>query len=475
MSSEAPKASVLVVDDNDVNCVLLRRRLESAGHIVTVAHDGREALRKIDEERFDLVLLDVMMPEMSGLEVLEIVRKRFGVADLPIIMATAADESADIVKAFGMGANDYVTKPFDFSVVMARTRTQLALRSAMEENRRLVQEVELRNRFIRQTFGRYLDNEVVSRLLENEEGLTLGGEKRRISVLMSDLRGFTSLAERLSPEDVVAVINNYLTVMTDVIMLSGGTIDEFIGDGILVLFGAPVERADHARAAVACALRMEQAISEVNRRSAERGLPLVEMGIGINSGEVVVGNIGSEKRAKYGVVGRHVNLASRIESYTVGGQILIAESTRQEAGDDLVVERSIEVLPKGLPDPILMHSVRGMRRENLMLSDNDDDLVNLPETLPAGIAVMEGKDAGGALTDAELVALSPRGAVVRSTMRPEVLWNVRLHLHLGSQIDNLAIYAKVTESPAAGESLFRVRFTAVPSEVAQKIEEILRG
>lgn len=475
MSSEAPKASVLVVDDNEVNCVLLRRRLEGAGHVVTVAHDGREALQKIDDERFDLVFLDVMMPEMSGLEVLEIVRKRFGVADLPIIMATAADESADIVKAFGMGANDYVTKPFDFSVVMARTRTQLALRSAMEENRRLIQEVELRNRFIRQTFGRYLDNEVVSRLLETQEGLALGGVKRRISVLMSDLRGFTSLAERLSPEDVVAVINNYLTVMTDVIMLSGGTIDEFIGDGILVLFGAPVERADHARAAVTCALRMQQAISEVNRISAERGLPIVEMGIGINSGEVVVGNIGSEKRAKYGVVGRHVNLASRIESYTVGGQILIAESTREEAGDDLVVEGSIEVRPKGLPDPILMHSVRGMQRENLMLSESDDDLVNLPQSMPAGIVVMEGKDSGGTLTEAEIVALSSRGALVRSTIHPELLCNVRIHLKLGLPLDTSPIYGKVTESPSAGEWHFRVRFTSVPAEVAQKIEEILQG
>lgn len=470
MSSEpAEKASVLVVDDNDVNCVLLRRKLEAAGHRVTIAHDGPEALAKIDEERFDLVLLDVMMPEMSGIEVLEIIRKKYGVGDLPVIMATAADESADIVNAFTRGANDYVTKPFDFSVVMARTRTQLALRKAIEENRRLVEEVELRNRFIRQAFGRYVDNDVVSQLLETQEGLSLGGEKRRISVMMTDLRGFTALAERLPPESVVTMINNYLTIMTDVIMESGGTIDEFIGDGILVLFGAPVERPDHARMAVACALRMQMAITEVNRRNAEHGFPAVEMGVGINSGEVVVGNIGSEKRAKYGVVGHNVNLASRIESYTVGGQTLIADSTRAEAGDDLVIEATIEVRPKGFPDPIKLHRVTGLTRENLQLPQKADDMTPLRAPLPVGFAVMEGKDASGALTDAELIGLSEREAVVRSAVAPELLCNVRLHLDR----NGAAIYAKVTETN--GEQSFRIRFTAVPNDVAVKIGEILNG
>jgi adenylate cyclase len=445
-------ASILVVDDNDLNCTLLRRRLERDDHRVTVAHDGRQALQKIDEERFDLVLLDVVMPEVTGLEVLQTVRKRYSMTDLPIIMATGNDESADIVEAFNLGANDYITKPFDFAVVMARVRTHLTLRRL--------------HQFIRQLFGRYVDNEIVSQLLEKQEAISIGGEKRRVTVLMADLRGFTSVAERLSPESVVAMINNYLTVMTDVIMAGGGTIDEFIGDAILVLFGAPVETADHARAAVKCALRMHLAMAEVNRRNAVAGLPSVEMGVGINTGEVVVGNIGSERRTKYGVVGHHVNLASRIESYTLGGQVLVSEATFKDAGDDVMSAGTVSVHPKGCPEPITLHSIRGIRgEEGLTLPEVMDNLIELPAPLPARFSVLEGKDSGGVLSDAEVICLSARGAMVRG-VSPEILSNIKM------QIEASTVYAKVME---AGEGRFRVHFTSVPAEIAQRINKILQS
>ena len=459
--SAAP--SILVADDSEVNRTLLRRQLERAGYRVTVVNDGRQALQKIESERFGLVLLDVLMPDLTGLEVLETVRKKYSVSDLPIIMATSMDESADIVKAFSLGANDYVTKPFDFSVVMARVRTQLALRHALQENQRL-------NQFIRQLFGRYVDNEIVSQLLEKPDALSIGGEKRSITVMMADLRGFTSVAERLSPESVVTMINNYLTVMTDVIMESGGTIDEFIGDAILVLFGAPAVRPDHARAAVTCALRMHLAIEEVNRRNAENGLPRVEMGIGINTGEVVVGNIGSERRTKYGVVGHHVNLASRIESYTLGGQTLVSDSTLAEAGKDVVTAATMEVHPKGCPDPITLHSVRGVTGEGLMLPDVIDQIVELQAPLAARYSVLEGKDSGGALTDAEVIGLSASEAEIRG-VSPELLSNVKLHVKLAdAPMEASTIYGKVMD---AGEARFRVHFTSVPKEVAQRISRIL--
>lgn len=471
---EAPKpATLLVVDDSDVNRLLLRRRLQAGGYQVEVASDGREALAKIDDGQFDLVLLDVMMPEVGGLEVLETVRKRFSVADLPIIMATANDESADIVAALQLGANDYVTKPFDFGVVLARISTQLALRRAMEENRRLIEQVELRNRFIRRVFGRYVDHEIVSQLLESQEALSLGGEKRNVSVLMCDLRGFTQMAERLPPESVVAIINNYLGVMTDVIMESGGTIDEFIGDAILVLFGAPVARPDHARSAVRCALRMQRTLESVNRMNSEQNLPSIAMGIGINTGEVVVGNIGSERRTKYGVVGRNVNLASRIESCTVGGQILISETTLTEAGTDLVCEGTLEVHPKGFPQPITLYDVRGIRGEDLDLSERPADLVQLSSPIPVRVGVIEGKDAGGGLDDGELSSLSSSEAIVRGIEPPAVLANVRLHFRLGDEaVDTPAMYAKVIDVPD-GTGTFRIRFTSIPDVAAEKIGEVL--
>jgi adenylate cyclase len=190
-------------------------------------------------------------------------------------------------------------------------------------------DLEIKNALIRKVFGRYLTNEVVANLLENPEALKLGGERRKITILTSDLRGFTAISEQLPPEEVVKILNVYLHNMADVIGKYYGTIDEFMGDGILVLFGAPTAREDDAVRAVACAVDMQLAMDNVNEKMTDWGLPLLEMGIAINTGEVVVGNIGSETRTKYGIVGSHVNLTYRIESYTVGGQIFISESTFQ--------------------------------------------------------------------------------------------------------------------------------------------------
>jgi adenylate cyclase len=161
------------------------------------------------------------------------------------------------------------------------------------------------------------------------EGLNLGGEKREITLLMSDLRGFTALVERLEPTTVVALLNHYLSAMVEVIQRNRGTIDEIIGDAIFVLFGAPLVMEDSARRGVRCALEMQKAMLGVNEYNLTQGWPEIEMGIALHTGEVVVGNIGSTKRSKYGVVGRTVNLTARIESFTVGGQILVSPALLQ--------------------------------------------------------------------------------------------------------------------------------------------------
>jgi adenylate cyclase len=188
--------------------------------------------------------------------------------------------------------------------------SEAKVRERAAELRQANQQLELHNRFIRETFGRYVSNEVVVSLLESPERLQLGGEKRKVTILTSDSRGFTSLAERLAPEQVVSIINRYLSTMVDIILQYQGTINEFIGDAILVIFGAPVSREDDARRAVACAVAMQLAMASVNAENGREGLSEVEMGIGIDTGEVVVGNIGSHKRTKYGVVGSCVNLTS---------------------------------------------------------------------------------------------------------------------------------------------------------------------
>lgn len=226
--------------------------------------------------------------------------------------------------------------------------------------KREAEQVAIRNRFIRETFGRYLSNEVVATLLESPTGLEIGGEKRKITMMMADLRGFTSLSERLAPERVVEILNRYFGTMVKIITRHQGTIDEFIGDAIFVLFGAPVRKADDAGRAVACAVEMQRMMASVNEQNRSDGLPEIEMGIGLHTGEVVVGNIGSPERMKYGVVGSHVNLTSRIQSHTIGGQILISEAVRREVGLRLRLGTEMQVRAKGFDQPIVLSEVLGV-------------------------------------------------------------------------------------------------------------------
>ncbi len=242
-------------------------------------------------------------------------------------------------------------------------------------------ELEKRNMLIRQVFGRYLSNEIVANLLESPEGLRLGGERRKITILTSDLRGFTAISEQSQPEEIISILNIYLESMADVITQYQGSIIEFMGDGILVLFGAPAPRDDDAAKAVACACAMQLAMGSVNKRLKNLGFPQLEMGIGINTGLVILGNIGSEKRTKYGIVGSQVNLTYRIESYTAGGEILISEETLKAAGEIVRVSGNRQVEPKGVKQPITIYKVCGISGDyNLFLPRDDEEFFS-----PSGI------------------------------------------------------------------------------------------
>ena len=210
-----------------------------------------------------------------------------------------------------------------------------------------LKQLQARNTFIRDTFGRYVSDEVVASLLSAPEALRLGGEVRTVTIMMTDLRGFTALSERLGPEGVVAYLNDYFERVVELILRHRGTINEILGDGILVIFGAPTSTEDDAERAVACAVEMQIAMAEFAEERRGRGLPAAEMGIGLHTGPVVVGNIGSARRTKYAAVGAAVNLAARIESYTTGGQILISEDTYRAVRAPLVVNGTLQRRAQG--------------------------------------------------------------------------------------------------------------------------------
>ena len=332
-------------------------------------------------------------------------------------------------------------------------------------------EEERGKKLIRGTFSKYLAPAVVDEMLKDPGNVKLGGETRKLTIMMSDLRGFTATAERLEPEQVLGLLNTYLGTMADIVVDHEGTIDEFIGDAILVIFGAPLARPDDARRAVACAVAMQRAMKGINEHNARLGLPAIEMGIALNSGEVIVGNIGSQKRIKYGVVGSHVNLTARIESNTVGGQVLVSAATLELAGADIKLGEKQMIVAKGFPQPIPAFEVKGIGGEyDRYLDEVDLALVALARPLEVRYRLVMSKNEEGPEQPARFSSMSVTGAVLEGDVALEAFKNLRIRMVApsGTAIEG-DLYAKVIESGAS----CKLRFTAVPPQVERFVEEYL--
>lgn len=317
--------------------------------------------------------------------------------------------------------------------------------------------------FIRNAFGRYVSPEVAKTLLESPDGLRLGGHKREITVLMSDLRGYTRFAEHGDPAGVMAVLNDYLGHMADIVIAHGGTINEFIGDAIFAVFGAPVEHADHAERAAATALAMQRANDALNTANAARGRPSFEMGIGLHTGEAVVGNIGSEQRTKYAVVGAAVNLAARVEGCTVGGQILMTAATAERLHDLAEVAPPVSVELKGLAAPVQLFELRGLRgRFAQRLTEGAGD-AGVEVALPVVGAIIEDKRVHAHAFRGTVRRLGPRALEAEIDVELAALTNVRVRLtYPDGPRESGDVYGKVTGMvERAGARLTRIHLTSV--------------
>lgn len=327
---------------------------------------------------------------------------------------------------------------------------------------------------IRQTFGRYLSQEIVNTLLETPQGVKLGGERRSITILTSDLRGFTAISEQLPPEEVVKILNYYLGFMANIISKYQGTIDEFMGDGILVLFGAPIMRNDDADRAVACALAMQLAMEDVNKQMKIWGYSPLKMGIGINTGEVVVGNIGSEKRTKYGIVGSEVNLTYRIESYTKGRDILISEKTLNILKSIVEIAEEKKVSPKGVKEPISIYKIIGIKGKfNLKLPEIEAKIIALKEIIEIKYSLLNEKDVSQIyfVGNIEKIIIKDieKGAEITlatpDSFLPNPLDNLKLNLVNSHYTDD--IYGKVINHDLTAK-IFTIYFTHLPQS-AEKL------
>ncbi len=332
--------------------------------------------------------------------------------------------------------------------------------------------------FIRDAFGRYVSPEVARTLLESPEGLRLGGEKRDVTILMSDLRGYSRWVEESDPVVVVQVLNDYLARMTEIINEHNGTINEFIGDAIFAIFGAPLAHPDHPGGAAACALAMQRAMEEVNRLNAARGLPRLEMGIGLSTGEAVVGNIGSEIRAKYAVVGSPVNLAARVEGCTVGGQILLSPTTYERIRAVAEVGPPLSVEIKGFREPLLLRELRGLAGPSAQRLPGaaPDAGPDVPVALPLTCWVIEDKAVRPERVTGEVLRLGSRRVEARLDRHLAPMTNLRLRLHYPALArDSADLYGKVLAAREEGGAwVATVGLTSVDAADEQVLETFLR-
>ncbi|MFH0881306.1 MAG: adenylate/guanylate cyclase domain-containing protein [Lentisphaerota bacterium] len=319
--------SILVVDDNRMNRLMLARGLEQQGHQVAFAEHGRQAVEMMHNQAFDVVLLDIEMPEMNGYEVLEHVNANPRWQDIPVIMISAVDEIDSVVKCIEMGAADYLNKPFNPVLLKARVNASLEKKRLLDKQREL--------------FRKFATDEVAEELLTS--GFSLSGKLVDATVLFVDIRSFTTLAESQAPEETIELLNAYYALIIDATASGGGMVSLMAGDGVMSIFGAPLAREDHRQQSVEAAIQMIELIDLFNQEQALVQRAPIAIGIGIASGTVIAGFVGTQRRATYTCIGDTVNLASRLESHTkvVGQPILIAENTR------LGLDPSIQVVPQG--------------------------------------------------------------------------------------------------------------------------------
>jgi class 3 adenylate cyclase len=336
-------AHLLVVDDNKVNRLLLTRSLELQGHRVATAENGRVALEMLRREAFDLMLLDMEMPEMDGFQVLEQLFKDLQLRDLPVIVTSSLEGVESVVRCIELGAADYLSKPVNPVLLKARINASLEKKRLQDQLKEMVR--------------RFATPEVAQDL--QTSGFALGGKRVYASVMFSDIRGFTPLVESQPPEETIDLLNTYYTLMFDAISSHGGVINQMIGDGLMAIFGAPLPLPDHEASAVRAALEMIELVDMFNQERAAADKAQIKIGIGIASGEMVAGYAGTSKRAAYTCMGDTVNLAARLETHTKVAMrtILIDGATRKALPERMEIEAMGPVEIKGKAMPVEVFSV----------------------------------------------------------------------------------------------------------------------
>ncbi|MDQ7026161.1 MAG: adenylate/guanylate cyclase domain-containing protein [Anaerolineae bacterium] len=329
---------ILVVDDNRENIELVRDILEMAGHTVSEALDGSKALAMLPQDNPALILLDINMPGMDGFEVCKRLKANEETRNIPVIMLTAQSDVESRVVGLSTGADDYLAKPFSPRELVARVERSLRSKSRTDD---LISKQEQ----LRQTFSRFVAAPVVEQLLKNPDQVKLGGSLQQITVVFADLQGFTALSEHTEPEDLLHLLNRYHTFMAKILLQYGGTIDKFLGDGLMALYNTPVKQEDHIARAVKTVLHMQDELYWFWQDLPEKHR--TKINFGIHTGKAIVGNVGSENLMDFTAIGDTVNIAARLQGVADNGEILVSSAV-YEATKGFVFGRSRgEITVKG--------------------------------------------------------------------------------------------------------------------------------
>jgi class 3 adenylate cyclase len=334
---------ILVADDHDLGRQMIQDIIMSMGHEVIIAVDGPSALITARAQMPDLIVLDVEMPGLTGFEVCRLLRAQESTARLPIIMLTALQDVEDRVHGLDLGADDYLTKPFNPRELMARIEKRLQAKREADAQRQ-------RQEAVRRTFERFVAPQVVERLLQDPSLVKLGGTMQEITVLFADLEGFTRISEHLHPEKLLHILNEYHQLVVEVVQRHHGTVNKFMGDGVMVLYNTPLPDPDHALQAVATALEIREKLPAFHQRLE----PAYRLGInfGIHTGPAVVGNVGTARIMDFTAVGDTVNLAARLCELAQGSQILVSEHTHAQVGAGVVVRPIGALSLRNRADPL---------------------------------------------------------------------------------------------------------------------------
>ncbi len=367
---------ILIVDDNPVNLDIFQTRLAIHGYELLTATDGEEALVTAREHRPDLILLDVMMPKVDGIEVCRRLKADPSLPFMPIIMVTAKADSKDIVVGLEAGADEYLTKPVDQAALVARVKSMLRIKAlhdtVQEQAARLeAQSAQLShwNRTLEQRvteqlaelervgrLKRFLSPQLAQLIVSSGDEKLLESHRREITVVFCDLRGFTAFAETVEPEEVMGVLREYHEAMGSLIFRFEGTLERFVGDGLMVFFNDPLPCPDPAARAVRMAVAMGERVGELAGKWRKRGHQL-DFGVGVAMGYATLGRIGFEGRFDYGAIGPVTNLASRLCDEARGGQILVSQRVYAAVEELVEAEPVGEFELRGFHRPVTAYNV----------------------------------------------------------------------------------------------------------------------